>query len=96
MWLTVHLTASGTFISRSSVRDDAPAPAFTASEVLDESCYGGVRLEAKPGQHLMVQNAFVAAMKTPDEHDKLRRPHDQSSSASGVTAGALGFLTLIQ
>jgi hypothetical protein len=44
----------------------------------------------------IAQKTSVATMEASHMHDKFDGLHDQSSSASRVTAGAFGFLTLIQ
>lgn len=89
------LTADGTFIAPNPARHDAAAPAFAAAEPLDEGRYRGIRLQAISGERLRAQDALMPAMQASDQHDEIRS-QDQSSSASRVTAGAFGFLTLIQ
>src|SRR5580704_14194165 len=89
-------TADGRIAFGSSVRHDASASTLSASQPLDETCDGRVRLYAKGGKLLTAQNTFVTAMQAPHLQNKLNGFHDQSSSASRVTAGALGFLTLTQ
>jgi hypothetical protein len=92
----MHLTASDTLVARNPTRHDAATAPFSASQALDESCYRRGGLEPISREHLMVQNAFVAAVQAPHQHNEIGGPHDQSSSASRVTAGAFGFLILSQ
>jgi hypothetical protein len=94
--LTMHLTESDTLFARNPARHDAAAAAFSASQALDESCYRRGGLEHISREHLMVQNTFVAKMQAPHEDHKFCGPHDQSSVASRVAAGARRFLTLTQ
>lgn len=76
----------GAFRSRNSARHDASASAPGASQAFDERRYRGIRFDTVGGERLRANGASVAAMKAPHHHDEVGRPHDQSSSASRVTA----------
>jgi hypothetical protein len=45
---------------------------------------------------VLIQIVALYAVQTSYQHDESGGPHDQSSSASRLIAGAFGFLTLIQ
>ena len=89
-------TAGGRLVPLDAVCEDTSASAFPATQPLYETCYGRFWRYAKIGQIFIAQKTFVAAMEASHMHDKFDGPHDQSSSASRVTAGAVGFLTLTQ
>ena len=90
----MHSTADGTLTALNPARHDAAAPAFAASEPLDEGRYRGIWLQAICREAAR-SGRFDAGNAGIDQHDEIRS-HDQSSSASRVTAGAFGFLTMIQ
>ena len=66
---------------------DTATPAFRASKALYESHYRGILGYAELNQIPIAQKAFDGT-QAPYLHDKLNGLHDQSSSASRVTAGA--------
>src|SRR5579872_2142977 len=78
------------------VSEYTSAPAFPATKPLYKACYRRLWRYAKIRQIIIVQKALVTAMQASHVHNEFWRSHDQSSSASRMTAGAAGFLTLIQ
>jgi hypothetical protein len=89
-------TAGGKLVLVDPVREDTSASAFPATQPLYKTCYGRFWPDAKIGQLFIAQKISVATMEASHMHDKFDNFHDQSSSASRVTAGAVGFLTFIQ
>jgi hypothetical protein len=89
-------TAGGRLVLLDPVREDTSASAFPATQPFYKSCYGRLWRYAKFGQIFIAQKAFVAATQASHMHHKFDGFHDQSSSASRLSAGALGFLTLTQ
>ena len=72
------------------------APAFGASQAFDESSYRDIRLNPEGSERLRAEGASVVAMQAAHQHDESGSLHDQSSSASRLTAGAAGFFTFTQ
>jgi hypothetical protein len=91
-------TAGGRLVPFDAVCEDTSTStsAFLATQPLYKTCYRRFWLDAKIGQLFIAQKISVATMEASHMHDKFDNFHDQSSSASRVTAGAVGFLTLTQ
>jgi hypothetical protein len=81
----------GALVFGNSVRDDTSASTLHAAQPLHKTGYGRSSLYAEAFKVFIAQNALVATVQASHLYNELRRFHDQSSSASRVTAGAFGF-----